>query len=120
MLPVTLADGGVRQRRVSRILFAVLWVIPSVLAALQLTLIGDASGTHYRLSTTLVWQGASWMLWGLWSQLVLTIVDRVQLDTARIAPWIAIHVAVSAVICAINSSDSPNLAANVASERASE
>ncbi len=102
MLPVTLADEGVRQRRVSRILFAVLWVIPSVLAALQLTLIGDASGTHYRLSTTLVWQGASWMLWGLWSQLVLTIVDRVKLDTARIAPWIAIHVAVSAVICVIN------------------
>ena len=100
--PVTIADEGVRLRRLTRLLFAVVWVIPAVLAALQLTLVGDASGTHYSVATALLWQGASWMLWGLWSQVVLTLVDRVKLDTARILPWIAMHVAVSAVICAAN------------------
>ena len=90
------------MRRLRRLLFAVVWVIPAVLAALQLTLVGDASGAHYSVATALLWQGASWMLWGLWSQVVLTLVDRVKLDTARILPWIALHVAVSAVICAAN------------------
>ncbi len=100
--PVTIADEGVRLRRLRRLLFAVVWVIPAVLAALQLTLVGDASGAHYSAATALLWQGASWMLWGLWSQVVLSLVDRVKLDTARILPWIALHVAVSAVICAAN------------------
>ena len=84
----------------TRVLFAVVWVIPAVLAALQLTLVGDASGTHYSLTTALVWHGAAWMMWGLWSQVVLTLVERVKLDTARILPWIAMHVVVSAIICA--------------------
>lgn len=100
--PVTIADEGVRLRRLRRLFFAVVWVIPAVLAALQLTLIGDASGAHYSVGTALLWQGASWMLWGLWSQVVLTLVDRVKLDTARILPWIALHIAVSAVICTAN------------------
>lgn len=100
--PVTIADEGVRLRRLTRLLFAVVWVIPAVLAALQLTLVGDASGAHYSVATALLWQGASWMLWGLWSQVVLTLVDRVKLDTTRILPWITMHVAVSAVICTVN------------------
>jgi signal transduction histidine kinase len=100
--PVTIADEGVRLRRVTRLQFAVVWVIPAVLAALQIVLIGDASGAHYSLETALYWQGASWMMWGLWSQVVLTLVDRLKLDSARLLPWIAIHVAVSAVICAVN------------------
>ncbi len=100
--PVTIADEGARLRRITRLLFAVVWVIPAVLAALQLTLVGDASGTHYSVATALFWQGASWMMWGLWSQVVLTLVERVKLDTARILPWISMHVAVSAVICTIN------------------
>jgi signal transduction histidine kinase len=102
MPPVTIADEGVRLRRVTRLLFAVVWVIPAVLAALQIVVIGDASGAHYSMKTALAWQGASWLMWGLWSQIVLTLVDRLKLDSARILPWIAIHVAVSAVICAVN------------------
>ncbi len=100
--PVTIADEGVRLRQLTRLLFAVVWIIPAALAALQRTLIGDASGTHYPILTALLWHGASWMLWGLWSQVVLTLVDRVKLDTARILPWIAVHVVVSAAICATN------------------
>ncbi len=100
--PVTIADEGVRLRRITRLLFAVVWIVPAVLAALQMTLVGDASGTHYHIGAALLWQGASWMMWGLWSQVVLTLVERVKLDTSRILPWIATHIAVSIVICAIN------------------
>lgn len=100
--PLTIADEGQRLRQLTRVLFAIVWIVPSALAAMQLILVGDASGTHYSLSTALVWQGSAWMLWGVWSQLILTLVDRVKLDTARALPWIALHVGVTAVISALN------------------
>lgn len=100
--PVTFADEGARLRRLTRLLFAVVWVVPAAMAALQRSVVGDASGVHYALGTALVWQGASWMLWGAWSQVVLTLVDRVKLDTARLLPWVAAHLGASAVICATN------------------
>ncbi len=100
--PLTIADEGARLRRLTRILFAIVWVIPSGLAALQLTVVGDASGTHYGIGTSLLWQGSAWMLWGLWSQLVLTLVDRVKLDTARVLPWLSIHAGMTVIISAAN------------------
>jgi len=100
--PLTIADEGVRLRQLTRFLFAVVWVIPSSLAALQLTVVGDASGTHYGLGTSLLWQGSAWMLWGLWSQLILTLVDRVKLDTARALPWLSLHAGMTVVVSAAN------------------
>ncbi|NCW45159.1 MAG: histidine kinase, partial [Gemmatimonadaceae bacterium] len=100
--PLTIADEGARLRRLTRILFAIVWVIPSGLAALQLTVVGDASGTHYGIGTSLLWQGSAWMLWGLWSQFVLTLVDRVKLDTARVLPWLSIHAGMTVIISAAN------------------
>ncbi len=100
--PLTIADEGARLRRLTRILFAIVWVIPSGLAALQLTVVGDASGTHYGIGTSLLWQGSAWMLWGLWSQLLLTLVDKVQLDTARVLPWLSIHAGMTVIISAAN------------------
>ena len=100
--PLTIADEGVRLRQLTRILFAVVWVIPSGLAALQLTVVGDASGTHYGIGTSLLWQGSAWMLWGLWSQLLLTLIDRVKLDTARALPWLSVHIGMTVVISAAN------------------
>jgi two-component system, LytTR family, sensor kinase len=97
--PLTIADEGLRLRRFTRLLFALVWVVPAVLASLQMRLVGDASGTHYSFGTALLWQGAAWMLWSLWSQLILTLVDRVKLDTARLLPWIATHVAATALVC---------------------
>lgn len=97
--PLTIADQGVRLRRLTRLFFAIVWIIPASLAAVQLTIVGDASGSHYSLGTALLWQGSAWMLWSLWSQLILTLVERVKLDTARALPWIATHVAATAVVC---------------------
>lgn len=101
-LPLTIADEGYRLRQPTRLLFAVVWIVPSTLAATQLILVGDASGTHYSLGTALVWQGSAWMLWGIWSQLILTLVDRVKLDSARALPWLAVHIGGTVVVCAVN------------------
>lgn len=101
-LPLTIADEGHRLRQLTRVLFAVVWVVPSALAATQLVLVGDASGTHYGLGTALLWQGSAWMLWGVWSQLILTLVDRVKLDSARALPWLAVHVGLTVVVSSVN------------------
>ncbi|MBY0490529.1 MAG: histidine kinase [Gemmatimonadaceae bacterium] len=98
-LPLTIADEGRRLRRLTRLLFALVWILPATLAGVQMRLVGDASGTHYSLGTALLWQGSAWMLWSLWSQLILTLVDRVKLDTARILPWLATHMVATAIVC---------------------
>ncbi len=100
--PLTIADEGARFKRITRVLFALVWVIPGILAALQLTVLGDASGTHYALGHALVWQGSAWLIWSVWSQVILTMVDRIKLGTGRLAGWIAIHVVATFTICAIN------------------
>jgi hypothetical protein len=100
--PLTIADEGQRLRRLTRVLFAAVWVVPAGLSALQFAFVGDASGTHYDLGTALLWQGTAWMIWGLWSQVILTLVDRVKLDTARLMPWLALHLTATAVVCAAN------------------
>ena len=97
--PLTIADEGLRLRRLTRLLFALVWILPATLAGVQMRLVGDASGTHYSLGTALLWQGSAWMLWSLWSQLILTLVDRVKLDTARILPWLATHMLATAIVC---------------------
>jgi signal transduction histidine kinase len=100
--PLTIADEGLRLRRFTRLLFAVVWIVPAVLASLQMRLVGDASGTHYSIGTALLWQGSAWLLWSLWSQLILTLVDRIQLDTARMLPWLTSHIVVTAIVCTAN------------------
>ncbi|WP_353266712.1 histidine kinase [Gemmatimonas sp.] len=100
--PLTIADEGLGLRHLTRWLFAVVWTVPGALAALQMTLVGDASGTHYGLGTALIWQGSAWMIWGLWSQLVLTLVDRVKLDTARVLPWLSLHAGMTVLASSIN------------------
>jgi LytS/YehU family sensor histidine kinase len=84
------------------LLFSIIWVVPATLAALQMTVVGDASGTHYGIGTAIVWQGSAWMLWGLWAQLILTLVDRVKLDTARVLPWLLLHVGMTFLLSAAN------------------
>ena len=101
-VPLTIADEGARLRRVTRLLFAVVWVIPAVLAALQRSVVGDASGTHYNIGVALIWQGSAWMLWSLWSQAILTLVDRVKLDTDRLGGWVALHIGATIVVCSAN------------------
>jgi two-component system LytT family sensor kinase len=100
--PLMIADEGARLRRLTRILFAVVWLVPGALAAIQLTLVGDASGTQYGFARALVWQGAAWLLWSVWSQVILSLVDRVRLGAGRMWQWIGVHVAATVLICAIN------------------
>ena len=99
---LTIADEGARLRLLTRWLFAMVWLVPAALAALQLTLVGDASGTQYGLGRALLWQGASWLIWGLWSQLILTLVDRVKLGAGRLWTWVGVHVMATTAVCAIN------------------
>lgn len=99
---LTIADEGLHLRRLTRLLFALVWIVPGVLAALQMTLVGDASGAHYSLGTALLWQGSAWMIWSLWAQLILFLVDRVKLDTARALPWLALHAGTTVLVTGIN------------------
>ena len=99
---LTIADEGARLRLLTRWLFAMVWLVPAALAALQLTLVGDASGTQYGLGRALLWQGAAWLIWGLWSQLILTLVDRVKLGAGRLWTWVGVHVMATTAVCAIN------------------
>ena len=41
---LTIADEGERLRRFTRILFAIVWIVPGLVATLQLTLIGEPNG----------------------------------------------------------------------------
>ena len=99
---LTIADEGARLRRMTRWLFAVVWLVPGVLAALQVTLVGDASGTHYGFGRALVWQGAHWLIWSVWSQVILTLVDRVRLSGGRLGTWIGVHIGATVVVCLVN------------------
>ncbi|MBL0172990.1 MAG: histidine kinase [Gemmatimonadaceae bacterium] len=99
---LTIADEGQRLRSLTRWMFAVVWLVPAALAALQLTVVGDASGTHYGFGRALVWQGGAWLIWGGWSQAILTLVDRVRLGAGKLGTWVGVHVLATAIVCAIN------------------
>lgn len=101
-LSLTLADEGARYRTITRLLFAVVWLVPGVLAAAQLAVVGDASGTHYGFGRAWVWQSAAWLIWSFWSQIILTLVDRVRLGGTRLWAWVAVHVAATIVVCSVN------------------
>ena len=77
-------------------------MVPGALAAAQLAIVGDASGTHYGVGQALVWKGTAWLIWSLWSQLILTLVDRVRLGAGRLWPWLAVHVGATIAVCSVN------------------
>ncbi|MES2524289.1 MAG: histidine kinase [Gemmatimonadota bacterium] len=87
----------------TRLLFAAFWLIPSVLAAGRVALLGDPSGNSYGLGTALVWQGSIWLLWSIWSQFILSLVGLVPLGSGRVTRWFAIHLATMSVVCMVNS-----------------
>lgn len=100
--PLTLADAGARLRRFVRTAFALVWIVPAALASLQLTLLGDPSGVRPPPVVALVWQGDIWLVWALWSQLIITLVDRVRPDTGGMRRWIAVHAAGTTLVSAVN------------------
>jgi signal transduction histidine kinase len=100
--PLTLADAGARMRRLVRIAFALVWIVPAALASLQVTLLGDRSGMRPPPAIALVWQGDIWLVWALWAQLIITLVDRVRPDSGGMRRWFAVHAAGTAVVSAAN------------------
>lgn len=98
---VTLADQGERLGRVTRLLFAAIWLVPGVLAAAQVVVVGRLTGVPYSILSALVWQGLAWGLWGVWSQVILTLVSRYPLSSGRLSRWLAVHAAACLVICAL-------------------
>jgi two-component system, LytTR family, sensor kinase len=99
---LTIADEGVRFKRITRLLFAIVWAVPGLVAALQLTLIGELNGQRYDFFTAVLWQGGTWGLWAIWSQLILTLVDRVRLGAGRLGRWLAIHTVMCLAVSVTN------------------
>jgi len=99
---VTLADEGARLRRLTRLLFAVVWIVPGTLAAAQLSFFGEGLGIAFPFPRALLWQVAAWSVWGLWSQVILTLVDRVRLGAGRLRRWLAVHGACMILACTFN------------------
>jgi signal transduction histidine kinase len=99
---LTIADEGERLRRLTRILFAVVWLVPGLVATLQLTLFGEANGQRYGFGTALLWQGGVWALWAIWSQLILTLVDKVKLGAGQLGKWALTHTLTCLAVCVAN------------------
>jgi two-component system, LytTR family, sensor kinase len=99
---LTIADEGERLRRFTRILFAIVWIVPGLVATLQLTLIGEPNGQRYGFGTALLWQGGVWALWAVWSQLILTLVDKVKLGAGQMGRWVLTHTVTCLAVCVAN------------------
>lgn len=95
---ITIADEGARLRRLTRLLFAVLWLVPGAIAGIGVWFTARDGAYPIALSTALFWQICCWMLWAVWSQGVLTLVDRVPLVRGRIWPWMATHLLSSMLV----------------------
>jgi two-component system LytT family sensor kinase len=96
---LTIADQGQRLRRTTRILFAAVWSVPGTIAVSQMVISGQLSGKPYPILEAIAWQGAAWGIWGLWSQIILTLVERVPLGAGRMTTWFAAHLAACGGIC---------------------
>ncbi|MEO7363175.1 MAG: histidine kinase [Gemmatimonadaceae bacterium] len=98
---VTIADQGERLRRLTRILFATVWVVPGAMAAAQVVIVGQIAGKPYAVFDAILWQGAAWGIWGVWSQIILSLVDRVPLRTGRMGVWLFSHITACLAICTL-------------------
>ncbi len=97
---ITIADEGVRLRRLTRVLFAVLWLIPGSIAGIAIWFAAREGPGPISLASALMWQIACWMLWAIWSQGILTLVDRVPLVSGRVWSWLAAHLLSSLLVMA--------------------
>jgi len=98
---LTIADQGQRLRRITRALFATVWVVPGAMAAAQVVIVGQLSGRPYPVTEAVLWQGAAWGIWGIWSQIILSLIDRVPLRVGHLPAWIAAHLTACVVICTL-------------------
>jgi len=99
---ITIADEGERLRRLTRLLFAVLWLVPGAIAGVGVWFTARGGAAPIMLSTALLWQISCWMLWAIWSQGILTLVDRVPLASGRVGSWLATHLLSSLIVMTLN------------------
>jgi two-component system LytT family sensor kinase len=90
---ITIADEGVRLRRVTRLLFALVWLVPGLIGGVLAWSAAHEAAVPLSLATALTWQVARWALWALWAQVILTLVQRLPLRVDRLGLWLRVHVA---------------------------
>ncbi|MCU0616209.1 MAG: histidine kinase [Gemmatimonadaceae bacterium] len=95
---ITIADAGHRLRLWRRTLFAAVWLVPGLLASVAQWVAVHGSADAIAFPEALAWQVSAWLLWALWSQLILTLVDRVPFDAKRLGPWLGTHLAGSVIV----------------------
>lgn len=88
---ITIADEGARLRQLTRTLFALVWLVPGILAGVLAWAAARDQPLPLSLGVALTWQIARWSLWAAWSQIVLTLVERVPLSAERFGRWLAVH-----------------------------
>lgn len=89
---ITIADEGARLRRITRVLFALIWTVPGVIGGLLVWGIARENQVPLSLATALTWQLARWALWAVWAQVILTLVARLPLTADRLGRWLAVHI----------------------------
>lgn len=99
---ITIADAGHRLRLWRRTLFGVVWVVPGLMASVAQWVAVRGTAEPIAFPTALGWQLSAWLLWALWSQLILTLVDRVPFDVKRLGPWLGTHLAGSVILVSAN------------------
>lgn len=99
---LTLADEGVRFQRLTRALFAVVWLVPGTVAGIQVAIARDGVGQPSSLARALIWQWLAWLLWAFWAQAILWLVARVPINTRRLGNWLAVHCVAMAIVCGAN------------------
>ncbi len=99
---ITLADEGARLRRLTRLLFATVWIVPGFIAGVSVwgSLRGGSAAIPF--GTAMLWQMSCWMMWALWSQGILTLAERTQLVNGRFSSWFAIHLAASIAVMLVS------------------
>ncbi len=95
---VTIADEGKRLRLYTRLLFAVVWVVPGIVAALAVWSAGRGRGDPYSLGTALLWQGGAWAMWAVWTQGILWLVKVVPLGAEHFGRWLSVHLVACCVV----------------------
>lgn len=99
---VTLADEGARVRRLTRLLFGTIWMVPGLISGLSVWGSLRGGSAAIPLGTALLWQMSCWIMWAIWAQGILTLAERTELVNGRFAKWFAMHLAASLVVMLVS------------------
>ncbi len=86
----------------ARVVFGVVWVIPALIATLLHLVVPAAPGRGLGLGAVIAWQSVAWGVWIVWSQLIITLVEKVQLAKGKYLRWTLVHATACALICLAN------------------